>query len=461
MRNIIFVLLSFVCMLFAPEQFNVTFCSVCAAIFLLQSAFVIVDDVRDNGLLTYNTLFLSVSFISLFIYPLFIYSGLTSGSHMFIFAIFKDSAVNKVTALSTFAYSIYMMSYSYVIKRSEMTGRCFSFSTQSLNALNILSVASTIAFTINMVYYIYTHSDSINLDSNTYIFEITKTVLTVTLIVRSYASSEDIASLKDFIKINKISLCCLIIVAAEFLYIGDRGFVIVSGLTVLVSFNHFVRRIKAKYLVPMLLLAAIVMIAVAQTRSTEHSIRKSGITSIIDGSMDTIRSIKTSEEFDLLSDLTIASTASYIGYDKRKDYGLYKPARFFVILSYPVPYLPTLVSRLLFSGSNESISSDSAITLSIKERSVSADVAGAIGTQDVVDIYMSWGILGVIFCFAFFGYLLAKCNMCKNDLYWLLIYVTLFGFCIYQARSPLYQSFRPAVWNILLVKFMSPSILYK
>ncbi len=451
MVQIVLVLFSAILFLFAPEQYDVSYCVMCSVVFLMQAWFVIRKDIKEEGWLNYNLLFLVTSWVVLFFYPIFLYSGLTNSSHLYVFSVFRESSICRVTALSTFAYSIYMASYYYNKKTSSVT-KHYSFSKKGLSFLHILSILVTVLFTINMIVFVARNKGAINLDTNTFIFEIAKSVLTVDLLVSCYRNREEIqGSTKSFLNKTRTSLLCLLLISLEFLYIGDRGFVIVACLTVAACYNFFVKKFKVTLLIPAIVIGVIFMSLVSAIRLSEYSFQRGGVSSFFKESKNVIQEFRGSDDYSYLFDLTVVSSVSYIGYDYKQVNGYYKPSRFFVILASPIPKFPSLLSELFYGGDNESASTGAAITGRFRDLSNSYNSNAGLGTQIVVDIYMSWGVLGVVLLFYLFGSIIAKAVARKDNPIWFIVFLSCFGFAVYQPRSTIYQSYRTIVWDILII----------
>lgn len=461
-----YLVATFLLFLFAPDDFSLSFCSVCALIFVLHFFRVVNLDnsLTKTGIINFNLLFSLSAFAVVYVFPLLIYQ--TSNGYSFrALSIFNESAVNKVTALSTFGYSLYLVSYEYYLRNSlnqqTFTKVSIRISTSSLMMVKALSILSVLAFTVNLLFFMRTVDSSHNdLSVNTYIAELTKCFLTISLICCCEKYKENINNNPGtFFRCAFVPITCFVLVMLEYLYIGDRGFVIVGGLMLLFTYNHYVNKVKPLVIIPAALVAVVFMSLIGQLRKTDSSLREGGLSSFASASREIVGS--SNNTLDYISDLTAVSNVAFLEWDYSNSHKPYKPERLIILLSNPLPIVPSLLSLLMYNDSVSSTSTGYAVTGYYKSQVTDAG-DGGLGTQLILDLYMSWRIFGVIIGTWLLGLFLGRANAYKNDnIYFMLLLITFFGLAIYLPRSTVYASFRTIVWEILFISLLTKVVKIK
>ncbi len=456
MIQFFYLIASFLLFFFAPEDYSLPFCIVCTVIFILHfyRVFKLDNSLTKTGIMSFNLLFSLSAFAVVYMFPLLIYNSSMDYSFHAL-SIFSESAVNKVTALSTFGYSIYLASYEYYLNKS-LRQRFFTkiiirISSSALMTSKVLAILSVLAFTANLLFFTRTVDSSHNdLSVNTYIAELTKCFLTISLLCCCEKYKGHIKnSVAAFFRYALVPITCFLVVMLEYLYIGDRGFVIVGGLMLLFSYNHYVKRVRPLVVIPAALAAIVVMSLIGQLRKTDSSLREGGLTSFLSASREIVGSSNNS--LDYISDLTAVSNVAYLEWDYSKSHELYKPERLIILLSNPLPMVPSLLSSLMYNDNVSSTSTGYAVTGYYKSQ-ISNAGDGGLGTQLVLDLYMSWRLIGLIIGMWLLGLFLGKANALKNDnIYYMLLLITFFGLVIYLPRSTVYANFRTIVWEILFI----------
>ena len=101
---------------------------------------------------------------------------------------------------------------------------------------------------------------------------------------------------------------------------------------------------------------------------------------------------------------------------------------------------PTLFSELIYNKKFGELSSSTVLT-NYSANKMNYDLRGGLGTHCVADIYMSWGLLGIIiFCFiGIFHRLFSK--RLDSSIYSAFFYFIFLAFALYIPRSTLYVCF--------------------
>lgn len=461
MKSFLYIIISLFLFLFAPYDYSFIFCAVCATVYALHSVRVIKNTHKHiaTGIIEFNILFLVSAFAVIYVFPLFIYGVFSEYSFQQL-SLFRDSSVNKVTALCTFAYSIYLSSFEHSYFRARQKSYIKTVQIQvtnhALHIAKILSIISVVVFTINILFFVRTIDAQHNeLTVNPYIAELTKCILIVYAICCCERYKEEIRNnRKAFFHNCFFPIICFTVIILEYFYIGDRGFIIVGVLTLVFLYNYYVRKIKTVIVVPIAVVAIIGISLIGQLRKTDSSIREGGLSAFSVASSELVTS--QSSWLEYISDLTLVSNVAYLEWDYNTGTKFYNPSRILVIISMPVPLAPTLISNILYGNSTKSASTASVVTQFYQNMTTSMGGDGGLGTQAVMDLYMSWNILGVILGMWLLGLFIGKASAVKDyNVYFLLILITHFGLAIYLPRSTVYMCFRTVVWEIVLLNLIT------
>lgn len=457
--QLLFLFISVTLYVTAPRAFSLPFCIICAILYIIHWSRIVQLErsFSNTGLLTFNLLFALSGFAVVFIFPLFVYGTTKDYSYQNL-SVFSDFSVNKVTALSTLAYSVYLVAFEYyyassTLLRTNKTYVGIKVSAKALQIILFLTAVMVLFFSLNIILFVRTKGSEYNdLTVNTYVAELTKCFLTLSLICSCERYKYKFKGKgRNFLYYCKMPIVFFLIVILEYLYIGDRGFVIVGSLMLLFAYYHYIGKIRNLILIPILVIGIVIMSLIGQLRKTDSSFREGGVSSFTSASDEILKS--SINWLDFISDLTLVSNVAYLGMDYSENNKLYKPERLLVILSSPIPFMPSVISNSLYGDSNQSTSTGFAITKYYQGRAkLSGD--GGTGTQVAIDLYMSWGIIGVIIGMWLLGAIIAKACINKNtNVYYLITLITFFGLAIYVPRSTIYVCFRTIVWEMLLLYF--------
>lgn len=149
---------------------------------------------------------------------------------------------------------------------------------------------------------------------------------------------------------------------------------------------------------------------------------------------------------ELFSDLTERYEELYQGYEYVQTYTNQYPLRIFPLIFSPVPLAPNIISDVIY---NKPLSETAPGAIVGRFWDVHA------GTHCVIDIYMPWGIVGVILCFLLFGYAISYVTQLFNiNIYYKVFYVIIVSQSIFMPRGSLFDIYRPLVWAAIIIYFL-------
>ena len=123
---------------------------------------------------------------------------------------------------------------------------------------------------------------------------------------------------------------------------------------------------------------------------------------------------------------------------------------YFPILFSPLPGLPTLLTEFIIGKTPKELSTAQIIT----DRE--GILYGGLGTNAVGDMYMNWGLLGIIVSFILFGIAIRWLELSTN-IYMQLAFLLTIALAIYFPRASLFENF-PTVIRGVFILFILMSI---
>lgn len=432
-RYLIASILSLVLYFSAPESIDTPYCIMLTLIFLFQAISILSSDIKEEGILCFNLLFLFSFFWVTYAFPIFIL-GTPLDVRDGIERIIDFNLAPKCTALCTFAISVYF--YAYKRNRSEKFKLPNWVESTQLSTIKMLYLISfAVLFIISLQYLRSVGGISVGAG---YWHTIFMAIIPLVLVVG--ASAYYYSNIYSFVFGNKLIFISLILIMGLYFIIGDRGLIIISGIAILTVTHILVKRIKPVVLVSVMLIGASLMFVVRETRNVETG------TEI--NSVENAQSILVGTDVvTLFSDLTGIHRELYLGYEYYKNYGLLYPKQIFIVPFYPLPLVPSVMSHSMFGKEMMDIKPNT-----ILNEYVAYSGHGHLGIHCVIDIFMRWGIIGVFFFFYFFGALVARIRNSKNqNLLGTALYIIFIAYAIRIPRAPMLDMLR----TIFYVLFMA------
>lgn len=247
----------------------------------------------------------------------------------------------------------------------------------------------------------------------------------------------------SFFKKNRIAVVCSVIVIVQMVLLGDR----LTALTLLCTWayiiDEYIKPFSRTTFIFGIIIGFILMFLVGFTRSDGVSLSR-GVQNF-DNRYD---------ELAMFEDVLPINADLCIGVQWMETNGYFKPSRIFVYPFYPIPVLPSIMKREFFDGN---ISTAMELTLYNKSLTTIQNDSG-IGTHIVMDIYMSWGIIGVIICFILFGLLVGKCQSnIGGSIIHPIVFLILMAYAIYLPRDTIFNLFRDIVYLYFLYRIVIKS----
>lgn len=438
--------------IFAPREYSFQFCACLCILFIVIAFKSVIYEFERKIYLSFNLIFMFSLFLCTFIVPIFL-----SPTDYYLFAGY-DKYINVCTSLVVLAVCIYNLGWQYaynrIIKKLGVElndgGRMCPFPNSVIKVLNFLSVISIIYYIITFRITMSAEFENSNLGTASFT-TILQTILTLTLIINVVSYSPSQRSILYFIKDNAIISMCFVIGITLPIIIGDRTMPIYLLSVFAAVYILLYKRIKLTKIILCASMFAILMYVIGQTRNSDNALRFVGAS----GAASTISEALSNTEnmTETFQDFLPASNCLYLFKNWRETNNgeLFYPGKIFILPFSPIPFMPSLLTSLFYGKSslNEILSSDLSTGW---YKQVVANLYGGIGTHVVGDVYVSWGMLGVVVIFFLFGCFIGCGQLyVRNNIYWCIAYITYIGQAMYIARGTLYFCYRHFVLQIILL----------
>lgn len=443
MKDLVFklsLLVSVVLYYNAPLLFDRDFCIVCLIVYAINAILIIRNDIKNIGIFNFNLLFLFSFFVCSYVYPVFLI-GRPSIIGMFIeYDLNTHDTVNRCVALCTIAACCYAVSYVSTVRDTHIMVTSDEIIdarviTQRINFPMVLICVLMLMVLINFVRT--KHEVNIEVEDAPYLFELFYLMLPLYLVCNTiYNKQKNGIGKRAFVRIfkeNKLVVLLLLLLLVMFLYIGDRFPLMTITFMVLATITYFIKKIKPIRLISFSLIGILLMFALRVTRGGETSLSEGGFNIFIEATQTSIKD--NASVWDLLSDLVGINMELNAGMDYCDKKGSLDPiANGLVAITAPVPFLPTMITSNLYGKMPRDIVASAVI------KNYTTPTAG---NHCVIDIYMPFGVIGVIIVFCLFGLGVAKLtNGLNNNLYCKVFYIYLISISIFIARNSLINVYR-------------------
>lgn len=444
--SLFYFIVSFLLFIFAPHTYSHLYCIILLIVYVISSVLTIRHTVINKNYFNFHVLFLISFFFVNFVYPVFIYP--VDPFHFSVFRKYFDhNIITKATALALVGSNAYTLGVSMQFKDINK-----KFQEADTNIITLQFLSTTLLYTLflGLLYF-----GGMNLIKGKFystsnippglltLFEVL-IGLSVILFVNTKSYNGTII---DFI--NKFSIPVLLIFILYFLifiFTGDRGPVIQITLITILVFSIYVKPIKLKSLIIVTLAGMFFLTFISYARIQNKSSKDGTGVTISKG----LKNFRLNTFFDLGMDLIVCNRNLYVGYDYANTNGLnYGKSMFFYIVA-PIPMLPGFLTHVFFNSTPDELSSAKLITKKSKS-------TYGLGTNMIADLYMAFGLIGVIFFMVLLGYIITICQrkaIYSNNLNFIIAYAFFISLSIYLPRTTIWEPFRHIIWAIVILNLL-------
>lgn len=417
-------IVSIILFLFAPGGYSYDYVVMCSITFFASSIIMLYSNCKYT-FLKFEFFFLIAFFFTNYVYPLILYP---INPYFSLFRIdFNEDYITKGVALVTVAVTWFNIGI-FESKAIDLSRKIDFDIKRRLLIPKIMTIVLFLLF-LPSLYAIYqSHTYSTEFESS-YVNVILKYV--ILYILFAYIFNNRYQKLSAFSR-KAISFPLMIFTIAYtvlFLAIGSRTIPLNIVLFSLILFSILIYRISKKKILLFIASGALILTAIGIAR---------GGSGIEGGEISSI--------WDVGSDLTINNRSLYVLMEEVDKHGLTFGATMMMNVLSALPFAQSLYLNL--SGQPlSSISSASLVTDLHFGSGYNAERFG-LGTNLVGDVYLAFGLIGVIVLFWLLGYVLRKLyfNISKGKAVALLVYALFFMSSIYYTRSGYLTPVRDVLW---------------
>lgn len=417
-------LIAIILFLCAPVIYSDRYVVSCTSIFVCSSLIMLSSNCKYT-FLKFEFFFLIAFFFTNYVYSLVLYP---INPYFSLFSIsFNESYITKGTALATVAGTWYNIGI-FESNPIKVPKKEFFNLEERLKIPRTLTIILFLLF-IPSLYSIYqSHVYSTEFESS-YVNVILKYVILYCIFAFIYNNRFD--NLSKFIRKSFrtpiILLTSLYVIL--FLLIGSRTIPLNIVLFSLFLINILIYRIPKKQIVILIIGGALLLTGVGIAR---------GGSGVENGEISSV--------WDLGSDLIINNRSLYVLMEEVDVHGLTYGCTMMMNVLSAVPFAQWLFLNLTGLPLS-TISSGVLVTDLHFGTGYNPDRIG-LGTNLVGDVYLAFGLIGIIYLFWLFGYILRKLyfHIGKGNAIALLIYALFFMSSIYYLRSGYLTPVRDVVW---------------
>jgi hypothetical protein len=248
---------------------------------------------------------------------------------------------------------------------------------------------------------------------------------------------------KEFALANKKVLCFSFLVMLIYMIIGDRLIIVELGLIIICVYSLYFKKVRALYLIAFLTVGFVMMTLLMLTRNSSGSLRTGGVKGFVAEGSVVMEENEASGVWGYTSDLTGRFQELSYGYKMTQKQGHLLPQKIFVTLFSPIPFLPNIISNLLLGVPTSQTSAGYFIAIDSKTHA---------GSHCVIDIYMPWGVIGLLIFFSLFGVVVAYFDRSKyNNIYGSVGYLVLVYQSVFITRGTIFDVYRTMVWAMVII----------
>ena len=441
---LIIFILSVILYLFSPDYYSYIYCNILFILYLFSSIFVIHHSLINKNYFNFHVLFLISFFFVNFIYPVFIYPVSPYYFPVYKYK-FNPDIITKATALALLGAASYNLGVILLIRKRDFSNSAINtnFKTLQIILYSLLYISFFILLLFGGIGLIKGrfHSTAKVPPGLILIFQI---ILGLSIMIALYVKSYKGTTIDFINKFNKPLLPIIIMFFLMFLVAGDRGPIIQIVLISIVSFTLFIKPIRIKSFITIVLAGMLFLTIIAYARIQGGKDPSDPGISVSKG----LKVFELNSFYDIGMDLIVNNRNLYTGYEYVNTHGFnYGMSMSFQLLA-PFPFLPSLFSHLIYKSKPDDITSARILTRDSK-------ASYGLGTNIIIDLYMGFGVIGVVFFMFLLGLIATtfqwRAHFSDNFSY-KIAYVFLVSLAVYLPRSTVMDPLRPIIWAIILFK---------
>ena len=425
--------------IFAPQEYSHIY-NICILLVYVFS-FVAFAKKEKIKALSYPTLFFFIFFFVNFAYPVFIYPFDSTFILQYRYS-FSTNYINSGSALSLVAFTIFICGY---IKRKKnfASERHYILNRKNYTLFLILSFGVLLYNLILIIPQIgISYADAKVPFQTGSLFVMLESTLAL---LQCFSNRNELrGNSKLFFYSLRFHIFQSSIFSLGCLLLGSREYVLTLVLLFAILYSHYVKPIQTLKMLGGLLIGIMAFYFISQVRNNSQISSSKELFEL-----KSWQNGKVSGAWNLASDLIINNRNLYVGmqYVDDSKHGYTYGYNYIPNILSPIPFLPSLFTKYILETSVVDLTSQQMLTNYTRDDLGESSLDYELGTNCVVDVYMAFGLLGVIVFFYCLGIFIKylEVNMSSN-VKTACAYIVLFTGIVFFCRSSFLGPVKNLVW---------------
>lgn len=432
-HRLIFIILSIIALfiyILHPNKYVYSYNLLCMAYYLGSIVLFLIFKKKKNYF-DFDILFLTTSFFAFFAYPALIYP--INPSYFFVFDIvFDHNVISQATALALLGLILYMTGSLFY---SPMKNNNARIGFYPLKRYTLIVGFLFISFLLFGGYAYYTDLYSGNNPTGGGIYAYIN-VLLITFMLVSIDMLYCNLIYKDSSKFNiKYTYKPLIFLLVAYVIIilstGSRTVPLQIVLAVLGLYTLYYKHSSLKNTIIVIGIGIFVLASISYSRTGS-------------GKIENI--------YDAFIDIIIVNRNSFAAIEYVESNGYTFGASMLSYLLQPIPFGQSIIFHLFNLDPNYTSSANLLTTEALGSiRSM------GLGTNIIADIYLSFGVIGIILFMFFAGWFVAKSKyLASYRMNYMIIYTILMANSVFLVRAEFFYCLQEIIWSLIVFYFTKP-----
>jgi oligosaccharide repeat unit polymerase len=427
--NVVFSLVSLLLFLISPYNYSHYYVLLLVSLFLIQT-FPFVWSISDGNFVNFYTLFLTSYFFINFFYPVVVYP--INPELLSVFTIpFNHDYITKGTALALLASSCFITGASLNYRKRD--SKLIISKKYTGGKKSILLVLALFFLFLSVV------GTEFLKGSFTEATTASRYILMLLITMMLLASILYFKRVKYNSKLTKVLFWLAnLVYIFIFLSIGDRGPALYQIVLIFGLFTVYVKPIPKRYLAIIGIAGILLMEIIGFGRVSNTD---------ADGTIITrgIERVTNSNLLVLTTSFIVNSRNLYVGVEYVENEGINYGKTYLTYILSPIPF----AQRTFIAVTGENIQGSAGF---FTELGFGNDPPYGLGTNLVADVYIAFGLPGVLLLFFLLGCLVEhlRNRLKKGGLHIDIIYYGLVMYSVYLPRATMFTPLNIIVWAIVL-----------
>ncbi|MCC9061741.1 O-antigen polymerase [Flavobacterium piscisymbiosum] len=412
--------------LLAPRHYDYNFNLFCMIQYFVSS-FLFLKAKKKQNYFDFDMIFMFTYFFVMFFYPVFMFQSDPTKYFAFQYE-FNENVISRATALSLLGMQAYFSgSLSFSNKQFKKM-----LPQKKYNSITTFSIISFVSFFLFIISGGYARlageysGEAVEASGAASYFWVFSPAFLFCAIAFQFNNLYIIDQNKFRLKyLNKFLILYLFFFVGMILVAGSRTYPLQIILICCSLFTLFYKPISFFKFIPLIIIGVLAMFGINLLRGGDTTL----------------------ELVDSVMDLVICNRNTYVSIDYVDVHGLTFGKSMLSVLLAPIP----MMQSIIFSIFNID-SWDTSSALIISRISLGDKGSLGFGTNIIADLYMSFGLLGVVFFMFLLGKYIAKLlYFAKNNIYALVGYSVMISYSVFIVRAEFFFFSRFLLWGLFFV----------